>query len=415
MSMLALYGGEPIRTEGPTNEWPVRGKAEKEALASVVDSGKWQYGGSGQGVLFEEELAEWMGAKYALSTVNGTETMVLALKAAGIGPGDEVIMPVVTFIACPLSVLLAQAVPVLAEITPNDIALDPVDVEANITENTKAIMAVSLYGVPCNMDAMVEIAKKYDLLLLEDVAQAQGSEWRGKKLGSIGDIGSLSFHGAKAITSGDGGAIITSNKELRDLCQSYRQFGNTFEGCEHDYAVTGGNYRMSEFVAAVLRVQLTRIDELIEQRNAAAQILDEMLADVPMVNALEFPEQVTRRSYLNYVMHYDQQAAGGVHRDVFRKATRAEGLGIGICYDALLNELPLLAGPLRQRDKARFFGRKIDYASQEFPKSRDILDNTFMDLHRNWLLSDEEAVRDMGRIIQKVAENIDELKDETPE
>jgi len=415
MSKLALYGGKPVRTEGPNSKWPAWDDREKEALSRVIESGTGKYGIGEEGLKLEEELAEWMGCKYALCTINGTETMAIALKAAGVGPGDEVIMPPMTFIACPLSVLLAQAIPVFADITQHNLALDPVQVEANINDNTKAIMAVSLYGVPCDVDAMVELADKYDLLLLEDVAQAQGSEWRGKKLGTIGDVGSLSFHGAKTMTSGDGGAILTDDKELRDLCQSYRQFGSTFEGCEHDYAVTGSNYRMAEFVAAVCRVQLTKVHDLIAKRNASARILDELLADVPMVKPLQFPEQVTARSYLAYVMHYDQEAAGGIHRNVFAKAVRAEGTGLGFGYAELLTQMPLLAGPLRERDKARFYGRKIDYASQEFPQARDLIDNVIISVHQSWLLSDEQAVRDIGTAIQKVAENIEELKDETPD
>lgn len=415
MSTLALYGGKPVRTEGPASQWPVVDEREKEALARVIDSGKLLYGQGEEGVRFEEELAEWMGAKYALGTVNGTETMVLALKAAGVGPGDEVILPVYTFIACPLAVLLTQAIPVLADISPHNLALDPASVEAHINENTKAIMAVSLFGVPPDMDAMVEISQKHDLLLLEDLAQAQGSAWRGKYLGTIGDIGSLSFHTAKTITSGDGGAIVTDNKELRDLCRSYRQFGEAFEGSEHDYAVAGGNYRMSEFVAAVLRVQMRRIDDLIDRRNRSAEVLDEMLADVPMVRPLQFPEQVTRHSYLNYVMHYNQKAAGGVHRDVFRRAVAAEGAQIALGYTYLLNEIPLLAGPLRERDKDRFFGRKMDYAGQHFPQARELVDDTMMNIHQSWLLSDERAVRDIGAAIQKVAEHVEELTEETLE
>jgi len=415
MSKLALYGGKPVRTEGTNSKWPAWDDLEKEALCRVIDSGTGQYGIGEEGVKFEEELAEWMGCKYALLTINGTETMTIALKAGGVGPGDEVILPPMTFIACPLSILLAQAIPVFADISQHNLALDPAEVEANINGNTKAIMAVSLSGVPCDMDAMVEIAQKYDLLLLEDIAQAQGSEWRGKKLGTIGDIGSLSFHGAKTMTSGDGGAIVTDDKGLRDLCQSYRQFGSTFEGSEHDYAVTGGNYRPSEFVSAVCRAQLTKVNDLIAKRNESAQILDEMLAEVPMIKALELPEQVTACSYLGYVMHYDQEAAGGIHRNVFAKAVCAEGTSVGFGYPQLLNEMPLMAGPMRERDKARFYGRKIDYASQEFPQARDLIDNVIITVHQSWLLSDEQAVRDIGTAIQKVAENIEELKDETPD
>ncbi len=413
MSDLALYGGTPVRTEGPNSIWPVVGELEKQYLGEIIDSGKLLYGQGDQCTRFEEELADWMGAKYALGTINGTETMTIALKAAGIGPGDEVIVPALTFIACPLAILLAQAVPVLADVKAEDMALDPAAVELAITENTKAIMAVSLYGLSVDMDAMVDICKRHNLFLLEDVAQAQGTEWNGKKLGAIGNAGSLSFHTAKTITSGDGGAIITDDKDLRDLCQSYRQFGLPFAGAAHDYSVAGGNYRMSEFVGAVLRAQMTRIDGFIEKRNESARILDEMLKEIPMVRPVEFPEQVTHRSYLNYVMLYDQEAAGGVHRDVWRKALAAEGVGAATGYAYVLNETGLLGGPLRERDRDRYFGRKIDYASQEFPVAKDLVSNSALNLSQQWLLADEKTVRDIGTAIQKVSERIDELKDET--
>ncbi len=411
MTKLALHGGTPVRTEGTNAHWPAWDEREKQALADVIDSGTAQYGIGEHGVRFEEELADWMGCKYARCTINGTETMVMALKAGGIGPGDEVIMPCMTFVACPLAVWLTQAVPVLADVSTHNLALDPQDVEANITENTKAIMAVSLAGVPCDMDAMLDICERHDLFLLEDVAQSQGSEWRGKKLGAIGDIGSLSFHGAKTMTSGDGGAIVTDSKELADFCQSYRQFGSPFEGSEHDCTVAGGNYRMSEFVAAVCRVQLTKVHDLIDKRNHSARILDEMLADVPMVAPLQFPEQVTRRSYLGYAMHYDQAAARGVHRSVFLKATAAEGVGIGGIYNATINHLSPLGGPLRERDRARVIGRQIDYPAQTFPQADDLIRNTLMTIHQSWLLSDERAVRDLGTAMQKVAEHIADLED----
>jgi hypothetical protein len=136
---------------------------------------------------------------------------------------------------------------------------------------------------------------------------------------------------------------------------------------------------------------------------------------VEILDLFEFAEQVTRRSYLNYVMFYDQEAAGGVHRDVFRKAVAAEGGSINLGYTYMLTDRAPLGGPLRERDKDRFFGRRIDYESQEFPVARNLIDNTMMNVHQTWLLSDEETVRDLGRAIQKVAENVEDLQGETLE
>ena len=134
-----------------------------------------------------------------------------------------------------------------------------------------------------------------------------------------------------------------------------------------------------------------------------------------MIDILEFPEQVTARSYLNYVMFYDQETAGGVHRDVFRRAVAAEGGGINLGYTYMLTDRAPLGGPMREGDKDRFFGRRIDYESQRFPVARNLIDNVLMNIHQAWLLSSEETVRDLGRAIQKVAEHIDDLEGETLE
>ena len=232
MSELALHGGSPVRTDPPP-QWPLHDDREVEAVTRVAKSGKWQYGLGKEGTELEEQFAEWIGSDYAISTINGTETMTLSLKAAGVGPGDEVIMPTTTFIACPLSVLLAGAVVIPVDIDPSNLSIDPAAVEAALTPQTKAIMPVHLAGIPADLDAIIDIADRHELIVLEDTAQAQGSEWKGKKVGTIGHFGSYSFQTAKTMVSGDGGIITTNDKSLNDLCRSYRQFGLTQKDGDH--------------------------------------------------------------------------------------------------------------------------------------------------------------------------------------
>lgn len=413
MSKLALYGGDPVRTAPPAS-WPVFSEAEAEAVARVARSGKWQYGIGTEGTELEAQFAEWIGSQYAISTINGTETMTIALKAAGVGPGDEVIMPTTTFVACPLCVLLAGAVPVPVDIDPGNISIDPQAVEAAITERTRALMPVHLYGIPADIDAMMDIAARHNLVVLEDVAQAQGSEWKGVKAGTIGHFGSYSFQTSKTMVSGDGGMITTDDAALADLCRSYRQFGNPQAGAAHDYIVTGGNYRISEFVAAVLKVQLTRVDELIDRRTENAEYLTQQLSDVPGIHPLVLDERITRCSYLGYSAHYYAEELDGVHRDVFLKALRAEGVSIGTGYTTLVHEMPLCNGEnLRPEDRRRFTGRNIDAAKEgSFPNAEHARSHTSLRMVQDWLLGNRELVDDVAKAIHKVVENIGELKSE---
>jgi len=411
MSRLALNGGTPVRTSAPP-AWPIHDEREVEAVARVARSGKWQYGIGSEGTELEEQFAEWIGADHAISTVNGTETMVIALKAAGIGPGDEVIMPTTTFVACALSVLLAGAVPVPVDIDPASMSIDPGETEAAITEWTRALMPVHLYGIPADMDAMMAIAGRHNLIVLEDVAQAQGTEWKGKKVGTIGHFGSYSFQTGKTMISGDGGMITTDDVGLADLCRSYRQFGSPQAGAAHSYAVTGGNYRMSEFVASVLKVQLARVHELVDRRTRNSDYLTEQLADVPGLHPLVLDGRITRCSYLGYSMHYEAKELEGVRRDTFLKALEAEGVGIGTGYTTLVHEMPFCTGAnLRPGDRRRFTGRNIDAAKEgSFPKAEHARSHTSMRMAQNWLLGDRDVVDDVVRAVLKVVENIGALK-----
>ncbi len=410
ISKLALHGGEPVRT-APPPEWPVHDEREAEAAARVAQSGKWQYGVGTEGTRLEAEFADWIGAAHAIGTINGTETMTIALKAAGVGPGDEVIMPTTTFVACPLSVLLAGAVPVPVDIDPANLSMHPQATEAAITERTRALMPVHLAGIPADMDAMMALAQQHNLMVLEDTAQAQGAEWKGKKVGTIGHAGSFSFHTAKTMVSGDGGMITTDDAALADLCRSYRQFGSPQAGAAHAYTVTGGNYRMSEFVAAVLRVQLSRVDELIDRRIENAAHLTARLGDVPGLHPYALDERITRCSYLSYSMNYTAAELAGVHRDVFLKALRAEGISVRTGYTTLVHEMALCNGEnLREEDLQRFTGRNIEAAKEgRFPHAEHARANTTMWMVQNWLLGDREVVDDVVRAVYKVVENIGAL------
>jgi len=234
---------------------------EVEAVREVILSGRYV---SGLKVReFEEKFADYLGVKYAVAMNSGTAALHVALAVLGVGPGNEIIVPPLTFFSTVSSVLHQNAIPVFADIDSDSYCLDPEDVERRITEDTKAVIPVHLFGNAADMDGIVEVARKHDLKVIEDAAQAHGSEYKGKKVGSIGDLGAFSFYATKHITTGEGGALVTDNKEWADLARMIRSHGMTGRD-HHDYL--GYNYRMNEIAAAMGIVQLSRLDKLNEKR-----------------------------------------------------------------------------------------------------------------------------------------------------
>ena len=226
---LAVDGGE--KTVDRNYPWPIFDEAEIQAIDSVVRSGNWgDPNCSGYVETFEREFADFCGTRYALSCVNGSVALRLALIACGVHPGDEVIVPPYTFIATASIVLEANCVPVFADIEPDTYNMDPRAVEKAITSRTKVIIPVHFAGQACNMDALMSIAKKYGLWVIEDACHAHGGEYKGVRLGSIGDAGCFSFQSSKNLTSGEGGMVITNNEKLSDLINSLRNVGRVKGG-----------------------------------------------------------------------------------------------------------------------------------------------------------------------------------------
>jgi len=230
----------------------------------------------------EEEVAKSFKINYTLAVTSGTSALITALSALGIGPGDEVIVPGYTFIASITSVVICGAVPVLAEVD-DSLTLDPDDVERKITPHTKAIMAVHMLGNPCNLDRLSEIAKKHNLLLIEDSAQAFGGSYKGKRLGSIGNIGTYSFNFFKTINAGDGGMVVTNDKTLYERAFAYHDQGHfpLRMGVEiGKRSIIGQNYRMNELTAAVLIAQFRKLDKLIQRLHYLKDKFKEQIKDI---------------------------------------------------------------------------------------------------------------------------------------
>ncbi len=321
---LAIDGGAPSRT-APFPAWPIYDEREERNLLEVLRSGQWGIGGA-KVAQFEQRFAEYQGARFGVCVPNGTLALQMSLDALGIGLGDEVITTPYTFIATASAAIQQGAAPVFVDIELATYNLDPSQIEAAITPRTKAVVPVHLAGRPADMDAIMAVARTHNLRVLEDACQAWGAEWRGRKVGAIGDLGTFSFQSSKNVSAGEGGIVVTNDEALGELCWSLHNVGRVRQGAWYQHEIIGGNLRMSEWQAAVLLAQLDRLPEHSARRDASARYLAEALSEVAGVTPLPFDERVTGDAHHLFICRYDQAAFGGRPRDAFVAALRGEGI-----------------------------------------------------------------------------------------
>ena len=339
MTTLALFGGEPLRRE-PYPAWPVHDERDVEAVTRVVRSGNWggyPYPGPETAAFLQEFLA-MQGGEYAVACANGTVTIEIALRAAGIGWGDEVIVPAYTFQATAAAPMAAGAIPVIVDVDPDTYCIDPRAVEAAITGRTRAVIPVHLGAQMADMDAIMELAARHDLVVIEDCAHADGARWRGRGAGTFGHFGSFSLQSSKTLTTGEGGVLICRTPELArraagilDCGRSHAAGGGPETGQEF---TMGGNYRMTELQAALGRVGLERFPEQAGQREEMAAYADEAFSEVPGVRVLRRDPRHTTRSFYRYILAIDPEVLG-VEHDAVCQALDAEGIPCWVGYQAM--------------------------------------------------------------------------------
>lgn len=269
----------PAKIKYPVYQPSLTGNEKKyvdECLDSTWISSKGKFIGK-----FEDDFAKFIGVDYATSVCNGTVAVHLALVALGIGAGDEVIVPTFTYIASANPVLVVNAKPIFVDSLADTWQMDPKDIEAKITDKTKAIVVVHLYGHPCDMDSIMAIAKKHNLYVIEDCAEAIGSKYKGKTVGSFGDIGCFSFFGNKTMTCGEGGMVVTSDAMLADRLRRYKNQGNA-KYREYWNDILGFNYRMTNIQAAIGLAQLEQVETFIQKKRQIANWYMEELKDYPL-------------------------------------------------------------------------------------------------------------------------------------
>lgn len=309
---------------------PIIGEEEIENVVEVLKSGMIAQGP--KVAEFEEKFAKWVGAKYAVATNSGTAALHVALLSCGIGPGDEVITTPFTFIATGNAIVYTGATPVFADIDLETYNIDPDTIEDLITDKTKAILPVQLYGQSADMDKIREIAKKHDLLVIEDAAQAHGAMYNDEKVGNMGDMACFSFYPTKNMTTSEGGMITTNNKELAEKARVFRAHGSNIK-YKHDEI--GYNFRSSDIAAAIGLAQLDKIDEFNEKRINNANYLNEGLKDVEGVITPASPEN-RKHVYHQYTIRVTKG-----NRDDWVDILTENGIGSGIHYPIPLYNQPI--------------------------------------------------------------------------
>jgi len=409
MSKLAINGGKKIR-EKAFPSWPIFGDVERENLLKVFESGKWWYGEKVKE--FEEKFAAFQDAKFGITCTNGTAALEASLISCGIGAGDEVIIPPYTFIATASAVLKVNAIPIFADIEMETANIDPEDVKRKITPQTKAIIPVHFAGLPCNMDKLREIAKKYNLKIIEDACHSWGSKWKGKGTGALGDCGSFSFQMSKNITSGEGGIILTDNKELAEILRSYINCGRGKNKPWYEHYILGTNLRMTELQAAILLGQFTRLEAQTLKREENASYLDEKLKNIPGIRIMKKDSRVTRRAYHLYIFRYIKEEWEGISREKFIEALNKEGIPASRGYPHPLYKNPLFLrkgeGPRYCPLSCPYYGKEIDYAKVFCPNTERICKEAVWIMHPA-LLGEKKDMEDVVRAITKIKENLKEL------
>jgi dTDP-4-amino-4,6-dideoxygalactose transaminase len=408
---LAILGGQAVRTK-PWPSWPIWDKSAEESVLSILRSGIWCRLGGTTVSEFEKKYAELIGAKRCVCTVNGTNALMTALHVLDIGVGDEVIVSPYTFIATYNVVINSCALPVFADTDPETFQINPDKIEERINERTRAILPVHILGLPANMDRINAIAKKHNLFVIEDACQAWMAEWRGKKCGTVGDLGCFSFQNSKHLPCGEGGAVVGNDDEIMDRCFSYHNCGRQYGSVKgtSGYPITGTNFRMTEYQAAILLSQMKRLEKDTQLRNENAHYLTSKIKDIPGIIPHKLYEGVTRAAYHLYPFRYKKEHFNNVPRSKFLEALRAEGIpcsgGYGPQYRDGLIEVVLNS----KNFKRAFSKERLDKYRQElqYPDNDQLCEEAVW-LGQELLLTTKEDINDIADAISKIYENRDKL------
>lgn len=429
MSSLALLGGSPVHTTAwPV--WPQNSPLEEEAALRVLRSGEWWRNSFGESITcaddntepvseaarFELAFARLQDCRYGVSNANGTVALEIALRAAGVGAGDEVIVPPYTFIATATAVLMVGAVPIFADIEPETCNLDPQKVSQAITPRTKAIIPVHFAGLPANLTALLAIAAQHGLTVIEDCAHAHGGKYRGQGIGSLGKMGAFSFQGSKNITAGEGGIVTTNDRPAAELAQSFVWGGRVRGSGWYGHVNLASNLRMTEIQAAILSAQLQRLPGWFATRQRNGQRLDSYLRGIRGVQPLAAPEAGSTHAYHLYLFRYFPEHFNGLSKARFVQALEAEGIPASPGYGYPLYRNPVFL-------EKRFWPGgypltpgvhdPVDYAAfaETCPAAERACSSEIVWLPQSSLLAGPGDMEDVAAAVEKIRDCSKELVD----
>lgn len=413
---LAILGG----TAGHNTDWPVwplwKSTTDEELLLQAIRSGVWSRAGLAD--KFEKAWAEAIGSRRCLAVVNGTNALIASLVNLGIGGGDEVIIPAYTFIATAIAVLQTGAMPVFADTDPETFQIDPGKIEQKITPRTRAIIPVHILGLPADMPRILQIAKKHNLLVVEDACQAHLAEINHKKVGSFGHAGCFSFQNSKNLPIGEGGAIVSDDDKFMDRCYSYHNYGNPYGSVVGEVGagtiIAGTKLRITEYQAAIGLAQLKRLEGQSRDRGENAAYLKSLIKDIPGIVPYKLYPDVTRAVFHLFPFRYHKDEFQGLSREIFLKALGAEGVPCSGGY-APLNKMPYLNNAFQSKNFKRMYPRKMldfdRYLEQnQCPENDRLCNEEAVWIPQNVLLGTKSDMDGIALAIGKIQKNAEKIK-----
>lgn len=405
-SKLALLGGQPVCAEPlQCPAWPPVSERTADRLRELYLSRQWSFNSPAEQE-FEQAFADYHGAKHGIFMVNGTVTLQCALGALGVGPGDEVIVPALTWMATAMAVHYVGATPVFVDIEPDTLCLDPVRTREAITSKTRAIIPVHLYGSTADLDTILALAKEHGLFVIEDCAHMQGGKWRERGVGSWGDVGSFSFQQSKTVASGEGGICLTDDDELADRLYRQKHIGYG-RGIKQGEANAGPpadlmcyNFRGSAFQAIILKDQVDELAGLIDRYDRAAGVIRDRLADVPGARIQARGKQASPQGYYALVPIFDDGPTAAVPVTRIHEAIRAEGLAVGGTY-----------GPVYRHMLYNMASDRYRIAGDSCPVAETTATDRATYLPHQWLGASDDVIEKIAEIIAKVATHADALRE----
>jgi perosamine synthetase len=416
-NLPAILGGQPVRTkEWPG--WPVwDSKTDEDLLLKVIRSGAWTR--SGVVTEFEKKWAETIGSKRCLAVVNGTNALIAALNQFDIGAGDEVIIHPYTFVSTIICILQNGAMPVFVDTDPETYQIDTEKIEARITKRTKAILPAHTLGMPADMERIMEIASKHNLLVIENACLATLSEINHRKVGTFGNAGCFSFQASKTIPIGEGGAIVSDDEAFMDRCYSFHNLGNPYgsvvlpEGVTGGTVINGTKLRISEYQAAIGLAQLKRLKKQTDLRNENALYLKSRLMNIPGIVPFRLTKNVTKISAWQFPLRYKEENFQGLTRDGFLKALRAEGIPCSSGY-VTQNDKPYLKNTFESKNYRRMYPAKMldfaKYLENNYCPENDLLCKEAVWFSQNMFLGSKSDMNDIADAIEKIHLNAGKVR-----